>query len=186
MPFTKVVEQCKIYNFGIQRFAYFSSKIFRKTLLNKATPYCLAPERAGTWARTTWRSAMSASRPYVAVRAPRQTGDRWSVRGAEALLCVVLWAPDSRHALRLHASVGPAAFGHWPVPPPAGRHWSSPLAPPLPHTATHYATTLVIPSPRHTAYRRPADLLLTRPRVRRRPPLAFLGELPCPFEPRTF
>jgi hypothetical protein len=69
--FMKVVEQCKIYNFGIQRFAYFSSKILRKTLLNKATPYCLAPERAGTWARTTWRSAMSASRPYVAVRAHR-------------------------------------------------------------------------------------------------------------------
>jgi hypothetical protein len=119
-------------------------------------------------------------------RTPRQTGDHWSVRGAEALLCVVLWAPDSRHALRLHASVGPAAFGHWPVAPPAGRHWSSPLAPPLPHAATHCATTLVIPSPRHTAYKRPADLLLTRPRVRRRPPLAFLGELPCPFEPRTF
>jgi hypothetical protein len=46
-------------------------KNFEKTLLNKATPYCLAPERAGTWARTTWRSAMSASRPYVAVRAHR-------------------------------------------------------------------------------------------------------------------
>jgi hypothetical protein len=33
MPFTKVVEQCKIYNFGIQMFVHFSSKILRKTRL---------------------------------------------------------------------------------------------------------------------------------------------------------
>jgi hypothetical protein len=34
-PFTKVVEQYKIYNFGVQRFAYFSSKIWRKTCSNR-------------------------------------------------------------------------------------------------------------------------------------------------------
>jgi hypothetical protein len=119
-------------------------------------------------------------------RTPRQADDCWSVRGVEALLCVVLWAPDPRHALRLHASAGRAAFVHWPVASPAGHHWSSPLAPPLPHVATHCATTIVIPSLRHTAYKSPAGLLLARPRVRRCPPLAFLGELPCPFEPRTF
>jgi hypothetical protein len=36
MPFTKVVEKCKIYNFGIQLFAHFSSKIWRKSRSNRA------------------------------------------------------------------------------------------------------------------------------------------------------
>jgi hypothetical protein len=67
----KVVGQCKIYNFGIQRFAYYSSKISRKTLLNKATPNCLALERVGARARTTSRSVLSAPRPYAAIRARR-------------------------------------------------------------------------------------------------------------------
>jgi hypothetical protein len=34
MPFTKVVEQCKIYNFGIQMFAHFNSKFWRKITVN--------------------------------------------------------------------------------------------------------------------------------------------------------
>jgi hypothetical protein len=71
MPFMKVVEQCKIYNFGIQRFAYYSSKISRKILLNKATPNFLALEHAGARARAMSRSVLSAPRPYAAVRAHR-------------------------------------------------------------------------------------------------------------------
>jgi hypothetical protein len=58
-------------------------------------------------------------------RTPRQADDCWSVRGAEALLCVVLWAPDPHHALCPHASAGCAAVGHWPAAPPASHHWLS-------------------------------------------------------------
>jgi hypothetical protein len=70
MPFTKVLEQCKIYNFGIQMFAHFSSKILRKTILNEATLKDLAPStRGNAGARATSRPTMSVSPPYDAVHA---------------------------------------------------------------------------------------------------------------------
>jgi hypothetical protein len=72
MPFTKVVEQCKVYNFGIQMFAHFSSEILRKTILNEATPKGLAPNtRGNAGARATSRPATSVSPPYDAVHARR-------------------------------------------------------------------------------------------------------------------
>jgi hypothetical protein len=63
MPFTKVVDQCKIYNFGIQMFVHFSSKILSKTLLNSASlngvwllgiqsaPSCRCRAPAAPWPR---------------------------------------------------------------------------------------------------------------------------------------
>jgi hypothetical protein len=83
MPFTKVVEQCKIYNFGIQMFAHFSSKILRKTLLNEATPKGLAPstcENAGA------RDVAPSHVGFVIVRHRTRTSRpariRWSIRRA--------------------------------------------------------------------------------------------------------
>jgi hypothetical protein len=46
MPFTKVVEQCKIYNLGIQLFAHFSSKIWRKSRSNRAKRNLNGADRA--------------------------------------------------------------------------------------------------------------------------------------------
>jgi hypothetical protein len=150
-PFTKVVEQCKIYNFGIQRFAYFSSKILRKTLLNKATPNCLAPERVER-GHTRRRARPCRLHSRTPSYAHAKVGRRLLVR-------------PRRRGAPVRGSVGPGSAPRVAlacVGRPR-RLWSSPLAPPLPHAATHCATTLVIPSPRHTAYKNPAGLLLARP-----------------------
>jgi hypothetical protein len=108
MPFTKVVEQCKIYNFVIQRFAYFNSKILRKPLLNKPTPNCLALERVGTRARTMSRSAMSASRPYAAVRARRGRPTTVGPSAASKRSCAWYYGPQIR-ATRCACMRRPAA-----------------------------------------------------------------------------
>jgi hypothetical protein len=59
MPFSKVVEQCKIYNFGIQMLVHFSSNFWRKT-----------PVKAG---RLKWvlTRALQSARAGVAVPRPR-------------------------------------------------------------------------------------------------------------------
>jgi hypothetical protein len=88
MPFTKVVEQCKIYNFGIQMFVHFSSKILRKTRLNSARP---------SWVGTLALQSAHA-RAGVAVAAPRSAG---SARRGRSLVCRSMRHSRNRHATAL-------------------------------------------------------------------------------------
>jgi hypothetical protein len=113
MPFTKVVEQCKIYNFGIQMFAHFSSKILRKTRLNSARL---------SWVGTL---ALQSARAGVAVAAPRSAGSahrgrslvrrsmrRSRNRHATALLCQSARAARPRRAAQLTAAPPYTACAH--------------------------------------------------------------------------
>jgi hypothetical protein len=113
MPFTKVVEQCKIYNFGIQMFAHFSSKILRKTRLNSARL---------SWVGTL---ALQSARAGVAVAAPRSAGSahrgrslvrrsmrRSRNRHATALLCQSARAARPRRAAQPMAAPPYMACAH--------------------------------------------------------------------------
>jgi hypothetical protein len=88
MPFTKVVEQCKIYNFGIQMFVHFSSKILRKTRQNSARP---------SWVGTLALQSARA-RAGVAVAAPRSAG---SARRGRSLVRQSMRRSQNRHATAL-------------------------------------------------------------------------------------
>jgi hypothetical protein len=181
-----MVEGQLIYNFGIDCLWHFSCEKSRNGQSKGAKLKCLTLERACTPpARAT---SCTAGRPATVprrTRMPRQTSDPWSVRGAKGLLCVVLLGPGRRHALHSHTPGGRTAFGHWLAAPPTKRHWLAACTvfapcrgPPCDDSRDLFAKAHLPIKARPTFPSRDPE---SPP-----PPLEFLGELPCPFEPRTF
>jgi hypothetical protein len=72
-----------MYNFGIQMFAHFSSKILRKPLLNEATSKGLAPNtRGNAGARDVAPGHLGFITVRHRTRTQRPTRVRWSIRRA--------------------------------------------------------------------------------------------------------
>jgi hypothetical protein len=149
-PFTKVVEECKIDNFGIGHFGHFSS-----TFLSKCWSNCAKPNLNSPW-NAPVRNVVGA--PCLPAAVPHRMCTH-ATSGPSAtpwLLCVtllsVLASATPRSPTRRTAAP-PYTIGRSPL------HVATPLRPCHAHAATPLLTTVVTPSPRRTClYKRPSPL----------------------------
>jgi hypothetical protein len=167
MPFTKVLEECKIYNFGIELLDHFCFKNLRKTLLNSVRLNWVS-----TLALQSARPRRRRASPRRGSAGPARRGRPWSVGP-----CVV--EPPCRTAFPALSFC--ATHPRMTRRPP--NHVAATPPPYLGHTVA--SLTLVRKKAPHRLapdYKRSSPFF---PRVTPsgcRPPWVSLGELPCSFD----